>query len=38
AEMLYHMWLGASLIASISHSDAPLNSAMDATKALLPAP
>lgn len=38
AEMIYHMWLGASLIASISHSDAPLNSAMDATKALVPAP
>jgi TetR/AcrR family transcriptional repressor of nem operon len=38
AEMLYHMWLGASLVASISHSDAPLNSAMDATRALLPAP
>lgn len=38
AEMIYHMWLGASLIASISHSDAALNSAMDATKALVPAP
>ena len=38
SEMIYHMWLGASLIASISHSDAPLNSAMDATKALVPAP
>lgn len=38
AEMIYHMWLGASLIASISHSDAPLNSAMNATKALVPAP
>ncbi|MCV0352872.1 MAG: TetR/AcrR family transcriptional regulator [Nitratireductor sp.] len=38
AEMIYHMWLGASLIASISHSDAPLSSAMDATKALVPAP
>ena len=38
AEMIYHMWLGASLVASISHSDAPLNSAMDATKALVPAP
>ena len=38
AEMLYHMWLGASLVASISHSDAPLNSAMDTTRALLPAP
>ena len=38
AEMLYYMWLGASLVASISHSDAPLNSAMDTTRALLPAP
>lgn len=38
AEMIYHMWLGASLVASISRSDAPLNSAMDATKALVPAP
>lgn len=38
AEMLYHMWLGASLIAAITHSDTPLNSAMDATRALLPAP
>ena len=38
AEMLYHMWLGASLIASISHSDAPFNSAMGATRALVPAP
>ncbi|WP_342069306.1 TetR/AcrR family transcriptional regulator [Yoonia algicola] len=38
AEMIYHMWLGASLIASLSHSDAALNSAMDATEALVPAP
>ncbi|WP_417809471.1 TetR/AcrR family transcriptional regulator [Thioclava sp.] len=38
AEMIYHMWLGASLVASISHSDAALNSAMDATKVLAPAP
>jgi TetR/AcrR family transcriptional repressor of nem operon len=38
AEMIYHMWLGASLIASLSHSDAAFNSAMDATKALVPAP
>ncbi len=38
AEMIYHMWLGASLIASISHSEAALNSAMNATKALVPAP
>ncbi|WP_295510930.1 TetR/AcrR family transcriptional regulator [uncultured Sulfitobacter sp.] len=38
AEMLYHMWLGASLVASLSHSDAPFNSAIDATRALVPAP
>jgi TetR/AcrR family transcriptional repressor of nem operon len=38
AEIIYHMWLGASLVASISHSDAALNSAMDATKVLVPAP
>lgn len=38
AEMIYHMWLGASLVASLSHSGAPLNSAMDATKALVSAP
>ena len=38
AEMIYHMWLGASLVASISHSDGALNSAMDATRALVPAP
>jgi TetR/AcrR family transcriptional regulator, transcriptional repressor for nem operon len=38
AELIYHMWLGASLVASLSHSDAPLNSAMDATKALVLAP
>ncbi|KIN73304.1 TetR/AcrR family transcriptional regulator [Sulfitobacter guttiformis] len=38
AETLYHMWLGASLIASVSHSDAPFNSAMNATNMLVPAP
>ncbi|MGV8855005.1 MAG: TetR/AcrR family transcriptional regulator [Devosia sp.] len=38
AEMIYHMWLGASLVASLSHSDVPLNSAMDATRALVTAP
>ena len=38
AEMRYHMWLGASMVMSISHSDAPLNSAMYATKALIPDP
>ncbi|SFU11773.1 TetR/AcrR family transcriptional regulator [Sedimentitalea nanhaiensis] len=38
AEMIYHMWLGASLVASLSHSEAPLNSAMNATKVLVPGP
>lgn len=38
AEMIYHMWLGASLVASISQSDAPFNSAMDVTTALIAAP
>lgn len=38
AEMIYHMWLGASLVASLSRSDAPLRAAMDATKVLVPAP
>ncbi len=36
AEMIYYMWLGASLVASLSHSEAPLNSAMNATKVLVP--
>jgi len=38
AEALYHQWLGASLIASLSHSDAPLRAAMTATEALIPPP
>lgn len=37
AEMIYHMWLGASLMAGISHNGAPLDSAMEATKALIAA-
>nr|WP_298249377.1 TetR/AcrR family transcriptional regulator [uncultured Halomonas sp.] len=36
AEMIYHQWLGASLVASLSHDDAPLRSAMKATKRLIP--
>ncbi len=38
AETIYHMWLGASLVASLSHSDAPLKSAMQTTQALIPPP
>ena len=37
AQTIYHLWLGASLVASLSHSDAPLKSAMQATEALIPA-
>lgn len=37
AEAIYHLWLGASLVASLSHSDAPLISAMRATEKLVPA-
>ena len=37
AEAIYHQWLGASLVASLSHSDAPLISAMRATEKLVPA-
>jgi TetR/AcrR family transcriptional repressor of nem operon len=37
AEGLYHQWLGASLIAGLSHDDAPLQAAMKATvKAITP--
>ncbi|WP_371156926.1 TetR/AcrR family transcriptional regulator [Jannaschia sp. 2305UL9-9] len=35
AEKIYYLWLGASLVASLSHSAAPLDSAMKATKALI---
>ncbi len=38
AEAIYHQWLGASLIASLAQSDAPLRAAMTATRALLPSP
>lgn len=36
AETIYHMWLGASLVASLSHDDASLKSAMRATQELVP--
>lgn len=36
AEAIYHQWLGASLVASLSHDDAPLKSAMLATEKLIP--
>ena len=38
AETIYHMWLGASLVASLSHSEAPLKSAMQSTEVLIPPP
>ena len=38
AETIYHLWLGASLVASLSHNDASLNAAMRATEALVPRP
>lgn len=36
AEAIYHLWLGASLVGSLSRDDAPLKAAMRATKALVP--
>ncbi|NOX40167.1 MAG: TetR/AcrR family transcriptional regulator [Alphaproteobacteria bacterium] len=35
AQTIYHLWLGASLVASLTHSDAPLKSAMQVTEALI---
>ncbi len=35
AEAIYHQWLGASLVASLSHNDAPLSSAMHTTQKLV---
>ncbi len=35
AEALYHQWLGASLVASLSHSDAALTAAFARTEAIL---
>ena len=37
AETLYHLWLGASLVASLG-DDAPLQSALRATEAVIPTP
>ncbi|MGV8985917.1 MAG: TetR/AcrR family transcriptional regulator [Cypionkella sp.] len=37
AQAIYHQWLGASLVAGLSHSDAPLIAAMKATEAFVPA-
>lgn len=36
AEAIYHQWLGASLVASLSHNEAPLKSAMQMTQKLIP--
>lgn len=36
AEAIYHQWLGASLLAGLSHDDAPLRSAMDMTRKMIP--
>jgi len=38
AQSIYHEWLGASLVAGLSHSDAPLQAAMKATAGAIPAP
>ncbi len=37
AETIYHLWLGASLVAGLSRNNAALTSALRATKALIPA-
>lgn len=36
AEAIYHQWLGASLVASLSHDDSSLKSAMHTTQQLIP--
>lgn len=36
AEAVYHQWLGASLVASLLHDDAPLEAAMRMTERLVP--
>jgi TetR/AcrR family transcriptional repressor of nem operon len=38
AETLYHLWLGASLMAKIDRSDAPFTAAMKATRSILHIP
>jgi TetR/AcrR family transcriptional repressor of nem operon len=35
AEMLYHVWLGASLMAKIKRADAPFEAAMATTRRVL---
>jgi TetR/AcrR family transcriptional repressor of nem operon len=35
AEMLYHLWLGASLMAKIDRTDAPFEAAMATTRRVL---
>ncbi|MDO9526736.1 MAG: TetR/AcrR family transcriptional regulator, partial [Gemmobacter sp.] len=32
AQSIYHQWLGASLVAGLSHDDRPLKAAMAATE------
>ncbi len=36
AQTIYHMWLGASLVANLSHDNAPLSCAMRETQRLVP--
>jgi TetR/AcrR family transcriptional repressor of nem operon len=36
AKTMYYQWLGASLVASLSHDDTPLKTAMQATRKLVP--
>lgn len=38
ATLIYHQWLGASLIAGLANSDAPLRAAIDTTEGLIPPP
>ncbi|PRY22275.1 TetR family transcriptional regulator [Aliiruegeria haliotis] len=38
ARAIYYQWLGASLVAGLSHDDAPLKATMEATKQAVPAP
>lgn len=38
AQGIYHLWLGASLVAALSRSEAALHSAMQSTEAMLSSP
>lgn len=38
AQSIYHQWLGASLVAGLSHDDAALKATMEATREAVPAP